>query len=205
MSRVLQANTDCPSLEVVDEAVRVLREGGLVVMPTDTVYGLIADPFNEESVLRVYRVKERSPDKPLPILLAESHYALKLVKPNEWFWRLALKHWPGPLTLVSHPRDDVPRHLGRWEGIGVRLPDCMLCRIVARRLGGAIVGTSANISGSESPRTVSQAMSMLGDEVELYIDGGPTLLGVPSTVVDTRSDPPTIVREGYIRVEHILS
>ena len=205
MSKVVQADSSCPNIDVIEEAVRVLRKGGLIVMPTDTVYGLIADPFNEDSVLQVYKVKERSPDKPLPILLAEAHHALMFIEPNEWFWKLALRHWPGPLTIVSPPKRDLPRHLRRWEGIGVRLPDCILCRIIAKRIGGAVIGTSANISGAESPRTVSQAMSMLGDQVDLYIDGGPTILGVPSTVVDVRSDPPTIVREGYIRMEHILS
>ncbi len=201
MSRVVNVNPECPSLDVVKEAVKVLRDGGIVVIPTDTVYGLAADPFNEDAVKRVYEVKERSKSKPLPILLGEAHHAFKLVKPTQLFWSLAMKHWPGPLTLVADPVEGLPGHLSRWEGIGVRLPNCTLCRVIARKLGGAIIGTSANISGMEPPRTAAQAMSMLGDQVDLYLDGGPTFLGVSSTVVDTRGEEPRIIREGYIRRE----
>lgn len=199
MGRVITVDPTCPSMDTVREAAKVLREGGLVVLPTDTVYGLAADPFNEDAVKRVYQVKERSQTKPLPILLAEAHHALKLVKPTDTFWSLALRHWPGALTLVADPRDDLPMHLKRWEGIGVRLPDCPLCRAIARKIGGAIIGTSANLSGMESPRTAAQAMSMLGDQVDLYLDGGPTFLGVSSTVVDTRHSPPRVIREGFIK------
>ncbi|MEB3774204.1 MAG: threonylcarbamoyl-AMP synthase [Desulfurococcales archaeon] len=201
MARVLESDLDCPSREVVKEAVEVLKRGGLVVIPTDTVYGLAADVFNPDAVRRVYRVKERDPGKPLPILLAEAHHAYRLVEPTESFWSLALSYWPGPLTIVSHPREDLPGHLKKWEGVGVRLPDCNLCRAIARGIGGAIVGTSANISGMPSPRTLADAMSMLGDLVDLYIDGGPTRLGKPSTVVDARSTPPRVIREGYLRIE----
>jgi len=201
MSRVLTIDPSCPSIDAVREATRILKEGGLVVLPTDTVYGLAADPFNEDAVKRVYEVKERSSSKPLPILLGEAHHALRLVKPNNLFWSLALDHWPGPLTLVADPREDLPPHLKRWEGIGVRLPDCHVCRAIAKRLGGALIGTSANLSGMEAPRTAAQAMSMLGDQVDLYLDGGPTLLGASSTVVDTRQGQPRVIREGYIRRE----
>ncbi len=203
MDKVLSVDPNCPNVDVVKAAVEILKKGGLVVLPTDTVYGLAADPFNEDAVRRVYRVKERSLDKPLPILLGESHHALRLVKPNNTFWRLAQRFWPGALTLVADPADGVPDYMSAWEGVGVRLPDCIVCRMIARRLGGAIIGTSANLSGMKSPRTVAEAMSMLGDQVDLYLDGGPTFIGVSSTVVDTRSSPAKILREGYIRAGDI--
>ncbi|MCE4602671.1 MAG: threonylcarbamoyl-AMP synthase [Desulfurococcales archaeon] len=205
MSRVVNVNPDCPDPDVVKEAVKVLRNGGIIVIPTDTVYGLAADPFNEDAVKRVYEVKERSQSKPLPLLLGEAHHALRLVKPNQLFWSLAMRYWPGPLTLVAESREDLPGYLRRWEGIGVRLPNCNLCRSIARKIGGAIIGTSANISGMEAPRTAAQAMSMLGDQVDLYLDGGPTFLGVSSTVVDTRGESPRIIREGYIRKEALVA
>ncbi len=202
MSRVLEADCRCPSPEAVEEAARIIRAGGLVVAPTDTVYGILADPLNWEAVERVYRVKSRPPGKPLPILLGESHHALLLVEPGPAFWRLALAFWPGGLTIVAPPREGVPRHIAAWEGVGVRLPDCPLVREIARRTGGLLVGTSANKSGMRPPVTVYDAHAQLGDLVDLYLDGGPSGKGTPSTVVDVRGEP-VLVREGAVPWEAV--
>ena len=202
--RVLKASFECPDFRVVEAAVRVIVDGGLVVIPTDTVYGIAADPLNPSAVARVYRVKGRDWGKPIPILLGESHDALKFVEADSRFWRLAAKFWPGPLTIVSKPSSDAPEHLARWGSIGVRLPDCPLCRILARSVGGAITGTSANKSGAPPPRSLEEARSMLGAGVDLYIDSGSPGVGVPSTVVDLTGGEPRIVREGAIPAARIL-
>lgn len=196
MARVVETSYRCPSPEVIDEVVKIIREGGVVVIPTDTVYGLAADPFNDEALERVFRVKERSRGSPVPLLAGESHHALLIAEEDPRLWRLALRFWPGSLTVVLKPRSDAPKAFREWGQVGVRVPDCPLCREVARRVGGLIVGTSANISGRESPVTVQEAMYQLGDRVDLYVDAGPTPIGKSSTVVDIRGPEPRLVREG---------
>ncbi|MCE4628333.1 MAG: threonylcarbamoyl-AMP synthase [Desulfurococcales archaeon] len=204
LPRILEADCYCPDRRVVEEAVRTIRAGGIVVAPTDTLYGLLADPFNPRAVERVYRVKKRSRDKPLPILLGESHHAILLVRPSSIFWRLALRFWPGPVTIVEEARPGLPSHLERWGPMGVRLPDCPLTREIIRRSGGALIGTSANISGGKGPVTVYDANEQLGDLVDLYIDAGPTRLGRPSTVVSVVGGSVEVLREGAVRREQIV-
>lgn len=201
---MVEANCYCPTNDVVELAVDTLRNAGLVVAPTDTVYGLLADPFNEEALERLYRVKGRDPGKPVPLLLGESHQALLLVEPSPQFWKLALAFWPGPLTIVEKPRENLPGRLGEWRGVGVRLPKCPLVREIARRLGGIVVGTSANKSGRAPPRTAYDAHIELGDSVDLYIDGGPTPTGKPSTVVDLTGEEPVVLREGGIKASEVI-
>ena len=194
----IEARPDCPDPETLKPAVEALRRGGLVVYPTDTLYGLGADPHNREAVKRVFRVKERPADKPLPILIAESHYALDYVEADKTFWRLAREFWPGPLTIVAPPAPTAPSWLRGLEGVGVRLPGSQLARFLAASLGGSIIGTSANKSGLEPPRTAQEAMFMLGSLVDVYIDGGPTPVGKPSTVVQIVDGRVRILREGAI-------
>ncbi len=201
MIRILETDCYCPDKKAIDEAVEILKNGGVVVAATDTLYGLLADPFNVEALDQVYRIKERPRGKPFPLLLAEAHYALKLVKPTDLFWKLALKYWPGALTLVAEAREDLPNHLASWGKIGVRLPECPLTRILAARIGGVIIGTSANKSGRESPVTVYESISQLGELVDLYIDTGPTLRQGPSTVVDVTGDKPVVYREGVLKIK----
>ena len=206
MSRVVEVDCWCPirHMDIIKEAADIIKSGGLVVAPTDTLYGILADPFNPEAVERVYRVKGRPRGKPLPLLLAESHHALKVVEPGEAFWRLANEHWPGPLTIIEKAREGLPKHLAAWGPIGVRLPNCPITREIARRVGGVVVGTSANKSGRESPNTVYIAYTQLGDSVDLYIDGGPSPLGRPSTVVSAREGRIEVVREGALPAGKIL-
>jgi len=203
-ARVVSVSALCPNEEAISEALNVLRRGGLVVYPTDTVYGLGADPFNEKAVERVYQVKGRGRDKPLPLLLAESHFAVKLAVMTEVAWLLASRYWPGPLTLVLRARDVAPRQLV-WRGlVGLRLPDSPVARALARGLGGTIIGTSANKSGMPPARTVQEAMSMLGDLVDLYMDGGPTPSMKPSTVILVEDDRVEVLREGAIPSSEIV-
>jgi len=204
MARVVEADCFCPQHDVVDEAARVIAGGGIVVGPTDTLYGVFADPFNEASYRRVFRVKSRDESKPLPMLIAESHHALKLVRADDRFWALAQAFWPGPLTIAAPAAPGTPKYLAPKGMVGVRLPDCPLARAIARAVGGAVTGTSANKSGRAGPVTVYDAIEQLGDEVDLYIDGGPALLAKPSTVVEL---PPgggyRILRVGAIAEEEI--
>jgi len=204
VAEILEASCECPEKDVVERAVSIVRRGGIVVAPTDTLYGIIADPFNPKAVGRVFRLKRRGWGKPLPLLLGESHHALLLVKPGKLFWRLAMRFWPGPLTIVEDPAPALPPHLAEWGPMGIRLPACPLTREIARRTGGVLVGTSANISGRESPVTVYESYSQLGDAVDLYIDAGPTRRARPSSVVSIAGGRVEILREGVVGREEIL-
>jgi len=204
MARIIEADCFCPGHEVVEEAARVVSRGGIVVGPTDTLYGVFADPFNEAGYRRVFRVKGREESKPLPILLAESHHATRLIVADERFWALARAFWPGPLTIAAPAAPGVPEYLAPKGMVGVRLPDCPLARAIARAVGGAVTGTSANKSGRAGPVTVYDAVEQLGDEVDLYIDAGPAPLAKPSTVVEL---PPgggyRVLRVGAVSEEEI--
>ncbi len=202
--RIVEGDCYCINLELARRAAGIIRQGGVVVAPTDTLYGLIADPFNPVAVSKVYRIKKRPYGKPLPLLIAESHHAYKVVSPSPRFWELALRHWPGPLTIVEEPAPGLPDHLAAWGPIGIRLPDCPLLRYIARLVGGVVIGTSANLSGRDPPVTVYEAYSQLGDQVDLYIDAGPTRIGEPSTVVSIVDGVLEIYREGAIRESELL-
>ena len=202
--KLVEANCLCPDTEVLDEVRRVFRGGGHDAVECVRGPHNYAPALDEEAVARVFRAKGRRPDKPLPLLLAEAHHALLVGEPDERFWRLALRFWPGPLTIVVRAKPGVPESLAPQGYVGVRLPNCPLAREIARIAGGVVTGTSANKSGRESPRTVYDASAQLGDQVDLYIDGGPALLGKPSTVVLLGEEGVEILREGAVPAEKVM-
>ena len=190
-----------PALDrAVDEAARILRAGGVVAAPTDTLYGIMASARDAAAVERVFRVKGRGPDAPLPLLVAEVADIDRYVKYLPGAGRaLAEKFLPGPLTLVLPGAGGLPAALtGGLPTVGVRVPDHRVPRELARRLGHAITGTSANLSGTPPATTAAEVREQLGETVDYVIDDGPSPGGVGSTVVDVSHDPPTLIREGAI-------
>ena len=188
------------SPEAVHEAARVLRGGGLVVFPTDTVYGLGADPDNPEAVDRIYRVKGRDRSKPLQLLLSDvSHLPLVAVEISDLAWRIARQFLPGGITLVLRKAPGVPASVvAGGETVGVRVPAHPLCCALIQAFGGPVAATSANRSGQPSPRTAEEAVAHVGDLVDLVLDGGPCPLSQESTVLDLSVSPPRLLREGAI-------
>jgi len=186
-------------------AVEVLKKGGLVAYPTDTVYGLGADPLNEKAVARIYEVKNRPHNSPLPLLLADKSDLLKvaLIVP-EVAWRLVEQFWPGGLTLVVKKSSLVPDSItAGGDTVAVRIPDHHITIALIRGLGNPIVGTSANLSGKPSPVTATEVSRQLGNKVDLIVDGGRCPGGIESTVVDVSGPSPTLVREGAVSREDI--
>ena len=196
-----------PSLgEQIDEALRVLKWGGLVVFPTDTVYGLGADPRNPDAVARVYDVKRRSRDMALPLLASGVRQVATVAVMACAARLLARRYWPGALTLVLPRKPEFPGFVaGGGPTLAVRVPRHRVPVALARGLGVPIVGTSANISGRASPVTAAEAAEQLGGLVEFIIDGGACPGGIESTVIDVSGGKPRALRHGALRADAVLS
>jgi L-threonylcarbamoyladenylate synthase len=191
----------------VDRALDVLRNGGLVAIPTETVYGLAADASNADAVRRIFEVKGRPVHHPLIVHIASAHQLADwaaTIPPSAA--ALAVACWPGPLTLLV-PRG--PRVLDEVTGglstVGVRVPAHPLTLELLARFGGGLAAPSANRFGRVSPTTADHVRADLGDDVDFVLDGGPCPIGVESTIVDCTVDPPQVLRPGGISAEEIAA
>ncbi len=203
MPKILKVDPLCPDATVLAEGARILADGGLVVFPTETVYGLAADPDNAAAVERVFVAKGRLAGKPLSLHLATAEQAERFtLAPSSAFQLAAAAFWPGPLAAVLRRAPACPPWIAAGlETVSLRLPDHPVARGLAAALGRPLAGTSANRSGRTSPATAAAALADLGDRVDLILDAGPCPLGVASTVVDFTVDPPVILRLGILTVE----
>ena len=186
-------------------ALSFLRGGHVIAVPTDTVYGVAADGLNPDAVERLFAVKERPPERAIPLLLAEIEdvwHVIRSFPPGAH--RLAQALWPGPLTLVLPAREGLPKVLlGGKDTVGVRIPDHAWLRALIRQLSRPLAATSANISGRPPARTPEEVVTQLAGRIPLVVDGGPAPEGVPSTVVDCTGPEPVILRPGPLSEEKI--
>ena len=189
--------------EAISRALLVLRSGGLVAFPTDTVYGVGALAFNTAAVGSIYAAKDRPAEKSIPVLIADPADLAKVtLEVSEAAARLAGRFWPGALTLVVIKHPDLPETVSTTPTVGVRVPDHLVARELLRAAGPMAV-TSANLSGQPSPSTTQEVFAQLGGRIALIIDGGKTPGGVPSTVVDCVKAEPQILREGPVSSDEI--
>lgn len=187
-----------------EEAVRILRSGGLVAFPTDTVYGLGALAFDAGAIARIYRAKGRSESKAISVLLADLQEMRRIARrPSASALKLARRFWPGPLTVVVRANPSLPQELSHTDTVGLRIPDHPVA-LALLKSGGPLAVTSANRSGGRSPRTAQEVVEAIGDQIDLILDGGVTPGGVPSTVVDCTSNPVKVLREGPIQATEIF-
>jgi len=186
-------------------ASEIVRKGGLVVYPTETVYGLGCDPFNIQAVERVFQVKgDRK--KPLPILASSIEHAEKIAYLSETAKRVAVKFWPGPLTIVLPKKPSLSDIVTcNQSSVGVRIPRHRVAIRLIQLSKGLLVGTSANKTGKKPSQTAEEATEKIGKEVDLILDGGPASFGISSTLVDVTSAKPKILREGPISLKEILA
>jgi len=184
----------------VENGISILKQGGLVAFPTDTVYGLGAGANLLQAVEKVYQVKRRPCDRALPLLLADISQISEVAYPvSRVAWLLARTFLPGALTMVLPKSKSVPDIVtGGGNTVAVRVPAHPVPVALARGLGTPIVGTSANISGKPSPLTAGEVSVQFGDRIELIIDGGRCPGGRESTVVDVTGKVPLVLREGAI-------
>jgi L-threonylcarbamoyladenylate synthase len=201
MVRILKAEAEGTLAEVI----AVLKAGGLVAYPSDTVYGLGAAASDERAVARVFAVKGRLSEKALPLLLAGVEDMAPLCAEVSPIAKLMTERfWPGPLTLVLRRSPAFQSAaLGGGENVALRVPDHHFLRQLIRALGEPITGTSANHSGRPSCRTPREVQRRLRDTVDLIIDGGPSRAGQESTVIDITEDTPVVVRTGALSREEI--
>jgi L-threonylcarbamoyladenylate synthase len=206
--RTIAVDPHDPAPAAVADAQRVLAAGGLVAFPTETFYGLGADPWNERAIEALYRAKGRPEHLPILLLLAgEDQATAAAAEPPPAFAVLARRFWPGPLTLVVAARASLPARVTSGTGtIGLRVPPAAVPRAIARALGRPITGTSANLSGTPPARLAAEVAAAFPEPasaLDLLIDGGPTPGGAPSTVVDLTSAAPRLVRAGAIAFEAV--
>ena len=186
-------------------ASETVRRGGLVVYPTETVYGLGCDPLNVKAVERIFEVKGER-EKPLPVLASDIKHVEKIAHLSEKAKRVAARFWPGPITLVLPKTTILPGIVtSNLDSVGVRVPRHDVAIQLIRLSNGLLIGTSANRTGEKPPRTAQEAATQIGDEVDVILDGGPTTFGSSSTVVDLTSERPKILREGPISIDEILN
>jgi L-threonylcarbamoyladenylate synthase len=193
------------SSDTLPRALEVLKTGGLVAFPTDTVYGVGALAFDAEAIETIYSAKDRPIEKAIPILIGGPDDLAKVaIDIPDAARKLALRFWPGPLTILVPKRGDLPESVSATATVGVRVPDHEIARALLQTAGPMAV-TSANISGAQSPVTAQEVFEQLGGRIHLIIDGGRTPGGVPSTVVDCTAPELRILRAGRIALEELLA
>ena len=209
MTRCVGVDPQCPSPAALDDAASVLQHGGIVAYLTDTVYGLAVDARQPQAIAALFALKGRSSDKAIPLIIGEpeqlSGVALDLPRHAE---PLMSAFWPGPLTLLFCPQENLPASLlGNSKRIGVRWPDSALSQGLALRVGGAITASSANRSGAGAARNAADVAEQLTPGVNLILDSGDARNPQVSTVLDVTTEPPRMIREGrvsQVEIESVL-
>lgn len=198
-TKIVSAN----SPDAIQLALDVLKDGGLVAFPTDTVYGVGALVFDGKAVESIYAAKDRPIEKAIPVLIADAEDMDKVgMDIPDVARRIAARFFPGPLTCIIPKQPTLPSAVSATSTVGVRVPDHEVTRALLRAAGPMAV-TSANISGQPSPSTAEEVFAQLNGRIALIIDGGKTPGGVPSTVVDCTANEIKILREGPISLEEI--
>ena len=208
VARTLDVDPREPDARVVEEALRVLRGGGIVAYPTETFYGLGADARSRAACDRLFELKGRPTDKALPCIVSGVPQLEEVARSlGRGVLPLARRFWPGPLTLVIHAKPGLAASSPEG-GLAVRASGVRLPRDLAKGLGAPLTATSANRSGAPPATTAKEVLAELGSELDLVLDGGPCPGGLPSTIVDVRETPPRLVREGrvsFAEVERVVS
>jgi L-threonylcarbamoyladenylate synthase len=197
---VLKISPDAPERQVIDYAATFIKRGRVVGVPTDTFYGLSADPFNLAAIERVYQIKGRPETKALPILINSIEQAVTLIRDvPDAFLLLAHKFWPGALTLVVEATHRLPLKVtGNSGRVALRWPNSRITTALIEATGGPVTGTSANLSGFPSCTNAQQIVKQLGDRLPLVLDSGDTGAILASTIVRIDGDTWTIAREGAL-------
>ena len=188
-------NGDNPDMDLISEAIDIMAKGGVILYPTDTVYGLGANIFNNDAVQRIYEIKKRDPSKPLSVLVQDTE-SLELIADLNRNSREIVNKWlPGPFTFILNKKKIVSPYVSASAKVGVRIPDYKIARALASLF--PITTTSANITNECTLSNPQDILKQIGDTVDLVIDVGDLDKAKPSTVIDLSSSKPTLVRNGF--------
>lgn len=206
-AEILKISSEVPEISLVKYAADQIRSGEVLGMPTDTFYGLAADPFNLRAVDKVYEIKTRSRHKPLSLLIGNVEQAEELAKdlPDE-FYALARKFWPGPLTIIVKAGSKLPLKVTANTGnVAIRVPNAKIPLAVVTAAAIPITATSANLSGASECTTAEQVRDQLHGRINVIVDGGTSPRDVASTIVDLTDDGARwrVIREGAIPADQI--
>jgi L-threonylcarbamoyladenylate synthase len=206
-AEIVKINSEAPEASLIRYAADQIRAGEVLGMPTDTFYGLAADPFNLRAVDRVYEIKSRSRHKPLSLLIESVEQAEELAKPlPEEFHALARRFWPGPLTIIVRAASRLPLKVTANTGnVALRIPSSRIPLAVVQAARIAITATSANLSGEAECTTALAVRDQLQDRISIIVDGGPSPREVSSTIIDLTDEEARwkIIREGAIPSQEI--
>jgi L-threonylcarbamoyladenylate synthase len=194
-----------PQRDAIHEAAHWILNGGLVAVPTDTLYGLAVDPFRTDAVTRLFAAKSRDEGHAVPLIAADAAQVREHLAPlSPRAACLVDRFWPGPLTVLVAAPFALARNVDGGTGkIGIRVPDHAVARAIAAACGRPITATSANVSGEPATADPDDVERTLGDRIDLLIDAGPTPGGPPSTIVDTTADDLRLVRAGAVHWDDI--
>ena len=195
------------TIEDIEPAASVLKKGGMVALPTETVYGLAVDAEDGVAVQMVYDIKDRDYEKPVSVMVTDMKMAEKYCQNiPQAAYRLAEKYWPGPLTIILEDNGVMPLMVTAETGtLGIRCPDHPVTQKVIQAVGSPLAAPSANPSSLPSPKTAQEVLNYFDGYIEGVLDGGPCALGVDSTIVDLTEEEPQILREGSIPGAEILA
>jgi len=191
--------------EIIRQSISVLQDGGIVAYPTDTLYGLGAKYDNEQTLKRLYDIKNRPDEKAIPIIIGDPEQISLLAKPvSKAAADLISRFWPGPLTLILHAIEGLNRFIVAGSRIAVRVPGESFALRLVRAAGFPITATSANISGKPPARNSGMAIDYFGAALDLVVDGGESSITLPSTIVDVTGKCPVVLREGAIKASMLF-
>ena len=205
--KTIKIDPNKPEPDLIRKAASVIRGGGIIVFPARGLYGLAADAFNTEAVDRVFEIKKRAGEKPLPVLV-DSYLMMSCLVKNitPIAQKIMERFWPGGVTIIFEANDNLPVNLTASTGkIGIRKPGHPVALALVKAVGVPITGTSANLSGNLGCFCLSDIDPIIAEKVDLIIDAGVLKGGVGSTVVDATGRLPVILREGEISKKEILS
>ena len=202
-TKLMKIEEDCPDREKIREAGEILRRGGLVAFPTETVYGLGGDALNPDSSRKIYAAKGRPSDNPLIVHICRWEDIHRIADPvPEAAEKLARAFWPGPLTMILKKTDLVPEETtGGLDTVAVRFPSDPVARAFIDAAGGFVAAPSANRSGRPSPTLAKYVLEDMDGKIEMILDGGEVGIGLESTIVDLTGEEPMILRPGFVTKE----
>ena len=195
-----------PNTEGIKEAVKKILEGGIIFIPTDTVYGIAANPYNDKAIKKIFSIKKKSLNNSLVLLCSNYKMAKKYAIFNKTADNLKKNFWPGPLTLILKKKSNLKiskKWVSKNNSIGLRIPDHSIPKKIINKCNFPIFCTSANISGKKSCRNVNDIVKNFKNKKITIINGGKTKFGIDSTIIDVTKNKINILRKGYINKKKI--